>query len=97
MGRKFFGRDGRYPNENGIPYLIPCRNISGIVERLCEYAEYEECNWDGDRLAEPVYSIYDDHHREEEKVDQEMEPDEKFTGLATNSPHRCQKACAKMQ
>ena len=40
MDREFFSAETiSYLNENDISYLIPCRNISGVVERLRDFVK----------------------------------------------------------
>ena len=49
MDREFFSAETiSYLNEIDIPYMIPCRNTSGVVERLRDFAK------DGKSISEMV-------------------------------------------
>ena len=101
MDREFFSAETiSCLNEIDIPYLIPCRNTSGVVERLRDFAK------DKKSISEMVITSQSQSvpytmvivKREKEKE----EPGEAGTGgihRVCNQPtlHRCQKVCEKME
>ena len=92
MDREFFSAETiSYLNENDIPYLIPCRNTSGVVERLRDFAK------DGKSISEmkitsqsqsvPYTMVIVKREKKKKKKNQEeLEPEEEFIGFATNRP-----------
>ena len=80
-----------YLREIDIPYLIPCRNTSGVVERLRDFAK------DGKSISEMVITsqsqsvpytmvIVKREKKKKKKNHEELEPGEEFIGFATNRP-----------
>ena len=92
MDREFFSAETiGYLREIDIPYLIPCRNTNGVVERLRDFAK------DGKSISEMVITsqsqsvpytmvIVKREKKKKKKNQEKLEPEEEFIGFATNRP-----------
>ena len=92
MDREFFSAETiSYLRGIDIPYLIPCRNTSGVVERLRDFAK------DGKSISEMKITsqsqsvpytmvIVKREKKKKKKNHEELDPEEEFIGFATNRP-----------
>ena len=101
MDREFFSAETiSYLNKNDIPYLIPCRNTSGVVKRLRDFVKYKKSVSEMEITSQSQRVPYTMAIVKREKKKRNREELETGGGIhqVCNQPtlHRCQKVCEKV-
>ena len=94
MDREFFNtRVIRYLNENGIRFLIPCRNTDTVVDALGQYSRRSrhrvselEIGEGGGGCTATYWAVITERRRRKKHAPYPEPPEEKYIAFATNVP-----------